>query len=197
MELEQRVKALEYEMKILKNEIQRTLLDIQEQILVHYYPTLRSEDAVPSEGTLQAFEAIRAKQGVVPAVPSGSPAPIAKKVTLEEVRAAQHAPAETAASPNGDGAANVVGLSEWASRCAAHIGSERVTRLLDVSAKAGLIAPDARNVMQRVVSLSKEAAPEKVAVNDVLGALLKLYELLGRAADVEQALSLIEEAQLG
>ncbi len=29
MELEQRVKTLEYEIKILKNEVQRTLLDIQ------------------------------------------------------------------------------------------------------------------------------------------------------------------------
>ena len=47
MELEHRVKTLEHEIKILKNEIQRTLLDIQEQVLVHYYPALRTEDAVP------------------------------------------------------------------------------------------------------------------------------------------------------
>ena len=47
MELDARVKALEYELKILKNEVQRTLLDIQEQILIHYYPSLRSEDTAP------------------------------------------------------------------------------------------------------------------------------------------------------
>ncbi len=47
MELDARVKALEYELKILKNEVQRTLLDIQEQILIHYYPSLRSEDSTP------------------------------------------------------------------------------------------------------------------------------------------------------
>ena len=47
MELDARVKALEYELKILKNEVQRTLLDIQEQILIHYYPSLRAEDSTP------------------------------------------------------------------------------------------------------------------------------------------------------
>jgi hypothetical protein len=38
--LEDRVKELEEELKVLKNEIQTTLLDIQEQILSHYYPSL-------------------------------------------------------------------------------------------------------------------------------------------------------------
>jgi hypothetical protein len=38
--LEDRVRELEEELKVLKNEIQTTLLDIQEQILVHYYPSL-------------------------------------------------------------------------------------------------------------------------------------------------------------
>lgn len=47
MELDARVKALEYELKILKNEVQRTLLDIQEQVLIHYYPSLRAEDTTP------------------------------------------------------------------------------------------------------------------------------------------------------
>jgi hypothetical protein len=76
MELDQRVKALEYEMKILKNEIQRTLLDIQEQILVHYYPALRSEESKPSDGLMQTIEQLRAKQGgqvTSPGTPSATP----------------------------------------------------------------------------------------------------------------------------
>jgi len=68
MELEQRVKTLEYEMKLLKNEVQRTLLDIQEQVLVHYYPALRTEEEKPSEGTIQAIEVLRSRQK--PANPS-------------------------------------------------------------------------------------------------------------------------------
>ncbi|MBI4671089.1 MAG: hypothetical protein HY741_05415 [Chloroflexi bacterium] len=61
MELEQRVKALEYEMKVLKSEIQRTLLDIQEQILVHYYPALRTEETGVPESAVQTVEALRAR----------------------------------------------------------------------------------------------------------------------------------------
>lgn len=60
MKIETRVEKLELELKLLKSEIQRTLLDIQEQILIHYYPSLRAEEAETPErlnammGSLQA-----------------------------------------------------------------------------------------------------------------------------------------------
>ncbi|MCC6455433.1 MAG: hypothetical protein IT328_10850 [Caldilineaceae bacterium] len=44
MKIESRVEALELELKILKNEIQNTLLEVREQILNHYYPELRAEE---------------------------------------------------------------------------------------------------------------------------------------------------------
>lgn len=47
MSLETRVETLEDELKILKNEIERTLLEIQNQVLIHYYPSLRAEDTTP------------------------------------------------------------------------------------------------------------------------------------------------------
>jgi hypothetical protein len=102
--LEQRVKTLEYELKILKNEIQKTLLEIQEQILVHYYPTLRAEDSTPGEELRQNYEniqqrksALAAESGALPpaskmpAAPpvaaAAEPAPaIAKPVSLDELR---------------------------------------------------------------------------------------------------------------
>jgi hypothetical protein len=62
MSMEQRVKTLEYEMKILKNEIQQTLLDIQEQILLHYYSSLRTEETAPLDGLRQSVEAIQKKK---------------------------------------------------------------------------------------------------------------------------------------
>ena len=86
MELEQRVKALEYEIKILKNEVQRTLLDIQEQILVHYYPSLRTEETNPSDATVAIVEGIRQKQASQAPAPS---APTINKVSLDEIREAQ------------------------------------------------------------------------------------------------------------
>ena len=44
MKIESRVEALEHELKILKNEIQATLLEIREQVLNHYYPELRASE---------------------------------------------------------------------------------------------------------------------------------------------------------
>jgi hypothetical protein len=52
MKIENRVEALEVELKILKSEIQVTLLEIREQVLNHYYPELRAEE--PSRPTLAA-----------------------------------------------------------------------------------------------------------------------------------------------
>lgn len=48
MKEESRIEALEHELKILKNEIQSTLLEIREQILNHYYPELRAEEPLRS-----------------------------------------------------------------------------------------------------------------------------------------------------
>jgi len=63
LEMEQRVKALEHDMKLLKNDIQRSLLDIQEQILVHHFPSLRmDDDGVPPEGVIQSLQAIRERK---------------------------------------------------------------------------------------------------------------------------------------
>jgi len=87
MELEQRVKSLEYEIKIVKNEIQRTLLEIQEQILLHYYPDLRSLDASITEGVVQSFEAIQQKKaGLVENAP-----PLVKAVSLDQARVLRQA----------------------------------------------------------------------------------------------------------
>jgi hypothetical protein len=200
MELEQRIKTLEYEFKILKNEIQRTLLDIEEQVLIHYYPTLRTEDSAPSEGIAQAVEALRARQaaesGPTPTVPA------ARKVSLEDARAEQSVKtvppsAAAPASRKGMDQATMVKLSEWVSSSAHKIGGERTAKLIETSTNHGIMAPELKDVLKRLASLNKEAPPEKVAVNQVLGALLKLYELMGRAANVEEALALIEEAQLG
>lgn len=62
MALENRVKTLEYEMKILKNEMQQLLLDIQEQLLIHYYPSLRTDESSPSEGIRRALATVQKKK---------------------------------------------------------------------------------------------------------------------------------------
>lgn len=59
MKLETRVERLEHEFKILKNEIQTALLEIQEQILIHYYPALRGEENVAPEQLQAMVESLR------------------------------------------------------------------------------------------------------------------------------------------
>jgi hypothetical protein len=202
VELDQRVKALEYEIKILKNEIQRTLLDIQEQVLIHYYPTLRSDDSLPPEAIAQAFsakQAAAASSAAGPA-PASAPIPAVKKVSLEDIRAqSEPVAAVSAAAParTGSDQSIMVNLSEWVSTNAPKIGGERLSKIVEVCGNKGIIPAETKAVLVRIASLSKDAAPNQVPVNEILNTLLKLDGVLGRAADVEEALVLIEEAGLG
>ena len=204
-QLEQRVKALEYEMKILKNEVQRTLLDIQEQVLIHYYPSLRAEEETPTEGILQSLEAIRRKKqasGEAPNPPGAQPE--VKMVSLGDVKAGQEeTPGSlegevSSPSEGGEDQSRIMELSGWVSNTAQKIGGERTGRLIQACTNKGIIAPDIEGSLLRLTGLiSVDSAPEQVAVNEILGALLKLNELLGRGSDIEEALSIIEEASLG
>ena len=204
-QLEQRVKALEYEMKILKNEVQRTLLDIQEQVLIHYYPTLRAEEETPTEGILQSLEAIRLKKqasGKSPNPPGAQPE--VKMVSLGDVKAGQEeTPGSlegevSSPSEGGEDQSRIMELSGWVSNTAQKIGGERTGRLIQACTNKGIIAPDIEGSLLRLTGLiSVDSAPEQVAVNEILGALLKLNDLLGRGSDIEEALSIIEEANLG
>ena len=226
-QLEQRVKTLEYEIKILKNEVQRTLLDIQEQILVHYYPTLRAEDEGPSEGTIQSIEEIREKKRQLggderqaqPApsgsrnatiqAHAGSGTPM-KEVSLDEIRA------ERGASDGGDGASDgasdgpsmeeiegkeqdeMVILSGWVSSTAKRIGKDPTSKLVRAYIDEDILSPHVEQPLLRLVGLIDQSdTPDNVAVNDILRAVMKLDELLGRNSDIDEALSVIEQAGLG
>jgi hypothetical protein len=201
VELDQRVKALEYEMKILKNEVQRTLLDIQEQVLIHYYPALRADDSAPSEGTMQSLESIRERRASIGGTTASAEAPTpprVKQVSLEEIRALER---DNSASPGPAEEADeisILQLSGWVSGSAKRIGGQRTAKLIETCVDKGWIAVDSMNVLLRLASMgSDDGIPETVAVNEILGALLKLSQLLGRGSDVEEALTLIEEANLG
>lgn len=95
MSLETRVETLEHELKILKNEIERTLLEIQNQVLIHYYPSLRAEDATPPKELLplleSAFTEVDEPASPLAKRPSeaeGTPAPPpkTKEVSLTDIK---------------------------------------------------------------------------------------------------------------
>ncbi|MBC7337323.1 MAG: hypothetical protein H5U01_13805, partial [Clostridia bacterium] len=91
MDLEQRIRKLEDELKILKNQIQATLLDIEEQLMGHYYPSLRS--STPEQPDPPPSMRLRERDNVVaPEKEEQAPASVAvRRVRLDEVRGA-HAP---------------------------------------------------------------------------------------------------------
>ena len=238
MELEQRVKTLEYEMKILKNEIQRTLLDIQEQILVHYYPSLRSEEDQVPETARQAVQTLRTSNPAPAAPPPAAPPPVepaptmnvgvapppapgevptVRKVTLEELRAQQEgtvvaAPPPVAAAPAPSptpAVAAVFGVSvppdaggtgkllEWTLNAAAAIGLERTQALLTAMTARKIITPEIEQSLQKVAPLNRRMPPEVVGVREVIQVIMQMDAALERTADIEEALSLIEEAKIG
>lgn len=58
MDLEQRVKMLEQEVALLKGQIQASLLDIQEQLLMNTYPALRAEGASQPDMRAQVIDTV-------------------------------------------------------------------------------------------------------------------------------------------
>jgi hypothetical protein len=201
VELEQRVKTLEYEMKILKNEIQRTLLDIHEQILIHYYPSLRIEEAQPPASVAQAVEAARAKRAEQPPAPPApslegtSLTPTVRKTSLDQIRQARNEPLTPKPTETPQGV--FVKLLEWVVKNTTRFGSNRLNRLLKVCGEEGMLSSDTLVVLLQVVALNQGNEPPQVSVNDLLDEVLKLDKLLGRNPDAEEALLLIEEAGLG
>ncbi len=168
MELEQRVKVLEFELKILKNEIQRTILQVQEQVLAQYQPGANAPapQAKPSE-------------------------PLIKKVELAEIQKTQQAVVAEAEQ------ATVEQLTAWATSNVIRLGTRRLSRLIDVCLDKNVLTPELHKTLTQTIAQTKEKGPPKASLTLVLDAVLKLVELVEAQLDGEQALALIEEANLG
>ena len=174
MDVEQRVKALEQEMKILKNQVQKTLLDIQEQILVHYHPTLRTEDPTVEDN----LEAAR---------PSGpNTGSKVRQVSLAELRQptrpfpdadlADPASPTPNVTPSTQEDPNYAGLAEWVGDSVGKIGAERTRQLLDLRAANGSISPGVYDTLQQLIMLCDGNEGAEAAETAVL--LQQLNQLL-------------------
>ena len=220
MELEQRIRALELEMKILKNEVQKTLLNVQEQVLLNERPVLAIE-STPFKATPQAVEPARAHKSAASAVPTFSVAPTApaasplppaatapvvapvppeqavtttapalRKVSLEEIRAAQSA-LEAEAMP-----ADFIGvdkLVELVQKPAAESHDHSNGDAATLAERGGI------KLLEWLMSGATKVDGERdeKRVNEVLSKLTKLNSLVDRASTIEEALRLIEEDKLG
>jgi hypothetical protein len=212
MEIEERLKILEGEMKILKNEIQSALLDIQEQILSHYYPVLRAEEIAPPASVKESYEGIRTEQKRRDAAKESreeeAPTrPKTKKVSLDEIRAKatvveeepfplEEIGAEAAAEEERETDPGiVVELAAWLNDSVEKIGGDRISRLIDGYAAEEFITSDVEDILTGLIALNGDGEPPgEVKMTDTLDVILKLNKILKvKKADVALALSFIEE----
>jgi hypothetical protein len=231
VELEQRIRALELEMKILKNEVQRTLLDVQEQVLLNQSPVLTVESK-STNGKIPSVEPVRAQQPLAsavaaprvsvvsapPAAPSTSglgtapaahyrptgqavppvptaqivtaAAPVLRKVSLEEIRAAQ-SELETEAMPANSAAADKLVEVVQKPALESHASNNRDAAVLAERGGVKLL----EWLMSSATKVDGERDEKRV--NEVLDKLTKLNSLVDRASTMEEALRLIEEDKLG
>jgi hypothetical protein len=194
MQLEDRVKVLEDEIKILKNEIQSTLLDIQEQVLIHYYPSLRAEGASPSEDTIESLQPILSERRKGESETSAPPMTRESSLegimhSLESISEERKEVPENALTPPEEqpsSRAEKVGrppfteLAGWVSDSVERIGRERTREAIEIYARGGYLAPEVKDILLQLISLSdEEGPPEKVGMEEMLDIFVKLDKVLG------------------
>ena len=214
MQLEDRIGVLEDEMKILKNEIQSTLVDIQEQVLVHYYPALRAEEPSPSKEIMESLRSMPSERrrreleetSAPPRARESSRGDIMQSLeSISEERKGAAKDALTSAegqppsrSKKRVGRPPFVELAGWVSDSVERIGGERTREAIEIYAKGGYLAPEVKDTLLQFISLSdEENPPEKVKMKEILDTLLKLDKVLGYRSDSEVALPPIEEDEIG
>ena len=169
-ELEDRVNVLENEVKLLKNEIRTVLLDIREQVLVHYHPSLMGEEAPPS--------------------------PLRGRSSRGEMLGASAAPPEEDSASRAEervDQADVAQLARWAGEALRELGGKQVRDVVEVYDRAGYLSPKTKDFLLHFISLTKEGDSLKEAdQKKVNEAFLELGKLTGHAAEAEALASFLE-----
>ena len=225
MTLEDRVRVLEDEVGILKDQIRNTLLEIQEQILIHYYPSLRA-DPSPADGgallsrgnpTARNASTFTGLQRV--AIDSSGPTPEEPERETLPPAGQGHSPwspeppaelAEQARDPSPEPAAHqpaathntvpppITRLMEWASDSVEKLGRERTIRAIEAYAKGGYLDPAIKDTLLQLLALSDEPAlVERVSLRVIAEILRQLNEILGHEPDLTVAQAFLEEAHIG
>lgn len=183
MELERRVKTLEQEMKILKNQIQTTLRDIQEQVLMHYYPSLRSDgEEVLTSTTDQEIP----KETNSAEEDQGSMAPLPKvqMVSLNDIRRKKspssffseekNTSSETTQQRVGTGFAE---LAYWMADSVVEIGIARTKKLITMRALDETFTFEAQEKLLQLLAMFDEDDRDREVLQEMVEAFLRLNKL--------------------
>jgi hypothetical protein len=174
VELEQRVKALEQELAVLKHQIQVTLLEVHEQVLAQKHPDLRADGAtsptvaqaaVPSEAPIAAENstqreahggggngAVSASQPDVPETlpPTLPPDPVAEPV-LDDTY-----PLETAVpvlAPARADWSEVVSTINWLQESIEQVGIAHTRREIALYVRDGVLPPEVEMPLLELLDL--------------------------------------------
>lgn len=202
MELDQRLKALEDEVKILKNELKAVLLDIREQYLSCQNP-FRTEPhldgrrvrTVPLKG--EEPDPMVHKVGKEEE-PSAEPSMLEDK--NEEQRSERPLTAPIFESNNGvkrqhNGKqkemdlATIAGLTQWVDQTIQKIGKQRTEATIEGLYLMEHLPSGIKDFLLKFIHLSKAKEPQRqITTKDYLTALTQLEGLLGQGSTSEMAL---------
>ncbi|MBZ0275990.1 MAG: hypothetical protein K8I60_07595 [Anaerolineae bacterium] len=160
MDLEKRVQELEQELLILKNQIQTTLLDIQEQLLTQTYPALRS--SAPTQPA--AVPMPESTHHPVAPVSSYTPPPVndspadtgtikVRKVSLNDVLPqVQEPPRQPEPEYELDEVDDTDQYRRWVMEQLQETGVKRTRDLIRNYAQEGLIPPEIRDELLQITA---------------------------------------------
>jgi hypothetical protein len=160
MDLESRVQALEQELEILKNQIQATLLEIQEQVLANTYPSLRGDDTNPPPNNAPHNPQPERPlvQQVMPVQAVADNNPVRKFSAVEEQlyhppQSAQPEQPRVRPTRQGTGFNSVAELEGWATQKIEQMGIERTVELIFAYGQTGQFTPDMQDTLLDYVSM--------------------------------------------
>ena len=216
MDVNQRVKVLEDEVKVLKAELKAVLLDIREQYLNNQNPFSIPERAQgksgASNGDEPASPTVIVRESVVerdraPQRPAGDVGQVAEPPSSGNGAGlmAESAQVLTGGPPKGNGHSSVsvveerpqevldlaviAGLTEWVDKTIQRIGKHRAEAIVEGLHSIGRLPGGMNDFLVRFVRLSPDSEPERqLKAKDYLTVLSQLEGLLGKSGRTEMSL---------
>jgi len=192
VELEDRVTTLEHELKILKNEIQQTLLDLREALLTSAYPELSGEDADEEQDRFGRYAETLPTQNVE-AVSRLGAIPSTEEEERTNGKVHRDTPGDGQGAPS-DGKErrqpSLTALMAWAGQSVQRIGKDRTQQALEAWTRSGHLSEETKDLLVQLIAMSEDEEPsEKVRMQDILQVLMALGELFGEDMKLTDALS--------
>jgi hypothetical protein len=186
MDLERRVKVLEDELKILKNQIQNTLLDIQGELGVSIGPGKHPVSPAAAVDTgMEEDEDEGGQRLMTRAAPAAAPRSAEPPAAVRQVAPARALPGSTAPD-----LATFARLLSWVRTTVGRVGGDAVRQALGLAVSSGQLP----SVMQASLwaMLPTEDGKPNADISQVLPVYLELNALLLPEAQVASPVAVME-----